>query len=831
MNFKSVLCAATLLAASGVAQAFPDYTLYPADGRSFDAVDGMTTLNLTFEGMNDIVVAADAMASLMNDDGDEIYSYQFEDFMNSGTIIIKFDSSEIETNGTWDLTIPAGSVTVNGEENPVINASYTLNDPLLNIGEFPQITLESIDPADGAKLPAFGGDDFPRIYMKTSDDAAVNHIEWSLYDVTDGLEEFVRFGNENRYDLNRYDHTDDNWAEGLWINIQGTADKLVEGHKYRLTLRFCGIGYDVETNQYPSPDQLRISEELVTSVYYEGLTPAPEYAEATYVSITPDPLTYEIDNPDLAFFDILYSAPAKPVEFVYSLGMGGGLAPAGTFAPAEGAEVNEKGLADRWTFTFDRSLVASSVGTIITSVSSMDADGLYVKGNGGYLFDDNYYTMSWSCNCGATALTAVSPEAGAEVESLSSITISNEKNFIMNVSGFAEENARIVTRTGEEVRVLGFPEMSEDETQATWTFDPIETPNTYILIIPKQYFFVGEEFEGTISNETTFSYTVISNGSSEVAYDLIPEITPEDGSTVETLSKVTVDYGSLGIFAIVDEAWNPISVGQLFKKTNDGYALIEEVPFVENDMFNPTGGDYTFAEPITEEGEYRFVIPQGSFGNEEYTASLYGPELAGRANPVINLSYTVGNGSTPGGVEYSVMPVSVTPENKTTVDEISTVTVEFAEVVFQNQQLEGFEVTFVEGVLYRLGEDGAKEELQKVAPFDNPASDFMNPTIYDFSFETVTEKGQYEVFVPQATFCDSQYLDTMGESGKANPEFSLYYAVGESVGVDAIVGGADIINVYDLNGVQILKNANVEEAKNLDSGLYIINGKKVIIRR
>ena len=39
------------------------------------------------------------------------------------------------------------------------------------------------------------------------------------------------------------------------------------------------------------------------------------------------------------------------------------------------------------------------------------------------------------------------------------------------------------------------------------------------------------------------------------------------------------------------------------------------------------------------------------------------------------------------------------------------------------------------------------------------------------------------------------------------------------------------VNVYTLNGQLVLKNANLQEAiKNLPSGIYVTNGKKIIVK-
>ena len=831
MNFKSVLCVATMLAAAGVAQAFPDYTLYPADGASFSSAQNLANFNVTFNGAN-VVVADGAEASLISDQGDEAYSTNFMYFM--GALLINFDSSEIVANGQWVLNIPAGSFTANDEPNPEISAVYTLADPNLGVGEYPQITLESISPADGTPLHVWGGEDF-EVKIKTSDDDAVNYIAWSLYDVTDGVEKYKVNGNDSRYDFNRYLHHDDIWADGLFIAV-ASETKLILDHTYRLDLRFCGIGYDDEHNQSPTPQQIQLSTELQTSVYYKGLVPPQEYAEAKYEDIDPNPETYDIDDPNLAMFTVTYTAPAKPVEFNYSLGGGLGTAPAGTYAPFEGMELVD-GLCTKWTFTFDPSIIADRTGTISTNIQSMDNDGRFVRGNGEDMdFDDVNYNIIWNCNCGAPELTSVEPIAFSTVESLSSITLSNDKDgraLPMQYSYNTAEKMRIITRQGEEVRVLENSESliySDDNTQATWSFEPITANGNYVLIVPKYFFAIGEEFEGASSNLTTFEY-IVDNGEtpSDVVYDITPvEVAPASGSNVAAINDIVLTFADATFYPMNGSAPQI----QLYAKEGPGATLLQSIDFYNesqfsmNDDWNPTVYTIHFEEVIAD-GEYEVVIPQGLFCDIEYDES---EGKSGHANAEIVLNYTIGSTSVPSKADFSILPVSVTPADNTTVAEISTVTVEFGEVVFPMQYFEGLAVTFAEGVLYKVSDEG-EEEISSVEPVDNPAAVWFNPMIYDFHFKVVTDNGQYKVVIPKGTFGDDPFLGSDGEEGKANAEIILYYAIGETVGVDAIVAGDSVINVYDINGVQILKNANVEAAKELKSGLYIINGKKVMIRR
>ena len=47
-----------------------------------------------------------------------------------------------------------------------------------------------------------------------------------------------------------------------------------------------------------------------------------------------------------------------------------------------------------------------------------------------------------------------------------------------------------------------------------------------------------------------------------------------------------------------------------------------------------------------------------------------------------------------------------------------------------------------------------------------------------------------------------------------------------SVGMDKEA----VYNVYDINGVSVIRNGKAEDLDNLDKGVYIINGKTFIIR-
>ncbi len=641
MNIKSLLCTAALLSVCGVTYAFPSYTLYPADGSTLDSNLSLGNFNLTFGSSDEIVVSDGAEASLENEEqGDFISSTRVGTFPGmGGVLIVNFDSDEIVVNGTWNLEIPAGTFTVNGEENPVIRASYDLNDRNLNISEYPQIELVSIDPEEGSKLPFWGGPDFTQLRIKTTDDSAVNYMEWVLYDVTNGEEEGVREyihqGNDNRYDPNRYGGDEsDLWADGLFCAIGGDT-KLLLDHKYMLTLRCAGIGYDLATNQYPSGFQIEQSTEMFTKVYYYGAIPPQEYSPYKLESISPDPENYEITNPDLGYFEVTYSGPVKPVKFEYFV-MTSVNASAGTY---EAIDPNEDGYASKWTFTFDKSVIESARAGIFVTISAMDADGLYVRGNANMDFDDINYSMNWQCNCGADVVISLSPEASSVVEELSSITVGNEEGKRMNFSYLTSEPAQIVSMEREVIRELGEPVNGEDGTTMIWNFEPITEPGTYVLMIPKGYFNIGEEYDGTNSNATQFTYYVEGVQTGELAYDWVPSsITPADNATLNDLSVMVLDFENV-TFADFE------AVASVYKVEETEDVFVTEATFSDNansDYWNPTIYDLTLKTPVSEFGTYKVVIPAASFGDGQWFETRF-YEAVGRTNPEIVLVYNIGS--------------------------------------------------------------------------------------------------------------------------------------------------------------------------------------------
>lgn len=637
MNFKSLLALGAAIGISASASAAPEVGIYPTPGSTFDSRQMFATFNLSVTGSYTVAEGASATLECL-DTGDIFNSTQFSDFMGMA-IMVKFDDDAITDNGEYELVVPEGSFTVDGEPNAKITATYVLNDANLGIGEYPQITLVSTNPADGAGVAAIGAEALNRVAFVTSDDAAVNYIGWEIRDETTG--EYVYSGNENRIDLNRNETLDDVWANGLYISIGGPDQKLYKGHTYKMSLRFCGIGYDPVTNQYPTPNQIEKSTELVTSISFVGLTEGSEYSPYVYESVSPDPETYEIETAEEAIFSITYSGPVKPTIFTYHRGQSD-TPVAGTYAPVN--DEDGDGYASIWEFTVAPEIASVLVGMAKFDVTTVDANGLVLKGNADYEMENFVYSVTYECTVGLPDLVSVAPAADSQVESLSEIIVSNSEGLVMAYGYNASEKARIVSLTGEEIRVLEEPVTVEgDESQMKWEFDPITENGSYILMIPKYYFAIGEEFDGTTSKLTAFRYFVDNGQVSEGAvFDLVPvSVSPEDGATVEEIKEVVLTFDDVTLYPMSEGA----PTATLVNLDSDAAVIYTSEPAVDNDWFNPTAYTFTFATPLTENGTYKFTVKKGAFCDETYDMEM---GETGHANDELVYTFIVKNGS---GVE------------------------------------------------------------------------------------------------------------------------------------------------------------------------------------
>ena len=178
------------------------------------------------------------------------------------------------------------------------------------------------------------------------------------------------------------------------------------------------------------------------------------------------------------------------------------------------------------------------------------------------------------------------------------------------------------------------------------------------------------------------------------------------------------------------------------------------------------------------------------------------------ASPAINYSVTFGDVK-----EYSCV---FTPAEGSTVKELKDFTVEFvgAKTVEEN---------FATGIAVRSKDykyNGVVENIE----YDNSGE---NAAVKITLKEALANDGEYMLQIYASAFI----LDGCQTSS----EIKVNYTVDKTVGVDGVDGikadGNGKYTVTNLSGIVVLRDANAAALRSLPTGLYIVNGKKVLLNK
>ena len=370
----------------------------------------------------------------------------------------------------------------------------------------------------------------------------------------------------------------------------------------------------------------------------------------------------------------------------------------------------------------------------------------------------------------------------------------------------ADVNASLITISNGETTVNANTGFNYSEGFVFYA-DEITAPGVYTVTVPAGAVTV----DGKANTEAIVAeYTIEAPAKPEL--DLSYTVTPESGSEIELPATVTFIYtdevalyqlveSGEGVVALYDESGNKVAdydLGGLFDEPANEFYV------------NITSTDLTA-------GEYTLVIPAGviEFNDVNYT-EVYG------VNPEMTVKYVVKGEDTPTppveGFDYVV-----TPEPGSTLDETTTVTLTYAENIMVYPVGDNFDSNNFAVLL--------NEEGEEVANFN---VDFWNDN-YDVYLASVTVtlgklySGKYTLHIPAGTI---EYDNHDGEVLALNEDINVEYnIVNIEDGVEAIFGDAAEFTVYDLNGNLLVKNGDKNALENLSNGVYVINGKKVILRR
>lgn len=280
---------------------------------------------------------------------------------------------------------------------------------------------------------------------------------------------------------------------------------------------------------------------------------------------------------------------------------------------------------------------------------------------------------------------------------------------------------------------------------------------------------------GNYNKELTFTWTIL--GPAELV------ATPADGSIVESLVNIVLEWQ--GAQSVVVDPAMMVGGAKLYKEVEGS-----DNEFVSDMICSPIGeGSNTAVIDIlsipTEQGTYIIEIPAGMF------------TVDGEAWEAVALTYIMKS------TEVTLEEIGETrlAKFRMTVDPCETIEVN---------------AESVDKITLAYLVDGITE----VGTYE--VDNITSPTA-DLTLTATTElaDGNYVVWIPEGYFLFD---------GKPCADIKVYYDDVIMSGIYGISLDAKDLNIYSVNGMLIKRNGSISDLNELEPGIYIINGKKVMIK-
>jgi hypothetical protein len=324
-------------------------------------------------------------------------------------------------------------------------------------------------------------------------------------------------------------------------------------------------------------------------------------------------------------------------------------------------------------------------------------------------------------------------------------------------------------------------------------FNEITTPGTYKLVLPANSYKVN----GILGNELTFTYTVAA-AVDKTAYTVtINGEELKDGAELTEYSTITVTFPNATELSYDENDWTYYPMVQSWDESwqewGDAYGMTATIDG------NSISFDVESWAGKLEGGTYRVYIPADNF-------SIDGESLA--ADIVVNFT-----------IKQVVPEFTATsaPEDGSKVVSLSVINIFFDGVSTIGK---GYDAT-----PYILDANNIKTsaDAYQVTAIFSDDDNFKYALHFELDSE-ITEEGTYTLVLPAGSY--------IVDGVKGDKDLSFTYTVDKNAAVNAIfVDGVQNVDVYDLRGIRVLKNATPAQVRNLDTNIYIINGQKIRLRK
>lgn len=412
-------------------------------------------------------------------------------------------------------------------------------------------------------------------------------------------------------------------------------------------------------------------------------------------------------------------------------------------------------------------------------------------------------------------LKNVTPKAGEldiELRSLEQITLT----FSQDVNVRPNTLAYLTTPDGQELTsvmernqylkntvLLSFPEITYYAGSYTLTIKKWSVGDDTWL----------EDYQLGHSNpEIQVEWTVANGLSKDVSYDLQPvSILPANNSSFSypsqplTAIQITMPAGTImsadaeASLSCVEARYNqPLTFEAEEKGNNIVYtANVSPSPFVR--------------------GDYTLTFPAGMFGDSEFFE-----EGKGHANPNISLIYSVDLSDPDATGDEENVNWDITPSRVKIEGNNRNYTLTWSwpsGITTDNETLSNWRILDNHG--YRV-QDVTFSFINEAQPTDG----------VKFTAD-LTPSDKYTLLIPEGYFYDRTYADSNHLEGSANAQLRYDFIPQDiSSGITAPEAGDKSPNrsVYTSQGIRLYDNATEDQLRTLPAGLYIIAGKKVLVK-
>lgn len=447
------------------------------------------------------------------------------------------------------------------------------------------------------------------------------------------------------------------------------------------------------------------------------------------------------------------------------------------------AAANDEGTL--WNVDLPQDILTNSVTGFTMRVYATDASGKIIGNAGG---ESGYLDLNFLCNI-PRELT-ISPSNTEKFTSLTAFQFSYADG-----AKLIGDASKIVLASGNDT-LKGT--LSDDGMTYTLA-EELTTPGKYTLSIPEGTFSLGK---GYLNKAVSLVYEI-----KKASTDYNVTISPADGSTLSVLDEFTITFNSYEA-GIVNNLYYYYPV------------LVDE----KGDTVCKAGCE------VVEAGTNKFLITLKSSVISEGTYTLKIPAeciyLTPKKNAVINyipndymeFTYTV----VPEAKTYGT--VTLDPANGSEVKSLSSISVRFEDafsIKVNNSS------SSVSANVYKINDDSENEDTGIIATLAKSDKDGRKNLTITLSKE-ITAYGKYTFTIPK----NSIYLAYLS-GDKYNYELDMvfnYTVDPNASGIDTInVEEDDYVNVYTIQGVKVASGKRDDVTNGL-KGLYIINGKKVVLK-